>query len=894
MIDPLEPRRLFSSFAFKVVDAGTDVGLGAGVNNAGQVAFVDNHGVYIASSTGAKTTVSRPNSGNQVSPHVTLNDGGDVVWQQQNGVRTAIETYDHGTVEESNSLPEPMEQAQIVTVASLGPWPTLNNVGDVAYPAARGTWYYQEVEDPLSGEVIPVLTPISTAQDLSLKASGASTPTDLTIPPPNQVQFPELADDGRVVINLGTTATAAGIRPILIWDKTFTTPELVAGASRGFTVLGTHPAISPDGRVAIFAGTLGVPATLNTFQAGLKYADGTKLAVPTATAGDGVFASVQVDGVTDAAGTAVPRVVVPLAGTTGTVALKSFDLNGGLAVNRLGAGRPGATVVYTATNAAGKAGVFVSHLTLAAAAGKAWTVSTPASISTDAPSAVALAGDSVAGVSGALQSFVVGDAVNDSDEVAFAATTKTGQRAVVTAIPLPLSITDAKVVPDAAPDLHLKAVFGTEELDVPLVLPNLGTTGTATVKLSVSTSSTGSPAVALPAVDQVTYGGKPHAGAAVSLTGATYPLNVTARVKLPSTLTAGTSYYLVATVTGSTAGETLSATSAKPYEYLGSVGGGTPASIFTGTQPWYFRFMRDLLNPAGIVWPGGYSAVKTDGSAATFMKIVEGDRLDPYLDSAEIPTIGIGVNLNALTSALAAQLAKAVRSFFANPPASVTDDWGPASTASKGVHGTTTITAAKRSVYLAINAAYRYDPSKAPIPLSKASDAQVVAMLKAWAAGSPPVGVVTTGGTTSTVTLGRHDKALSNADDLSLFNAAFAVRASADASVPGVQSAAQLGTAAWARINNKLTGNAYTRQAVAVMSFFYNVGSFTKPTDPWPGLQAALKSTSGPNGGPDYLAAVFQLANSTRTTQVGFNRTEAEIEDLLSGSTSLVGEWVTT
>lgn len=403
---------------------------------------------------------------------------------------------------------------------------------------------------------------------------------------------------------------------------------------------------------------------------------------------------------------------------------------------------------------------------------------------------------------------------------------------------LKASVDADHVVPTAAADLNLNHVFGGEQVTMPVTLGNLGpcdAAESATIQLSLSETKQ---------FDQSRVLTPPQSISVNIHANGTQVVPVTVTVPT-SGLTAGKQYYLVAKVVssqketdalGGPADANNVAATDRTFEFVGTPKGNP--TVFSGGL--YYAFLRDLANQS---WAINHQGRDFDqGSAQDFIVAFETSGKNypyPYKDGKGIPTIGIGINLMAMSAKVQSDLVIAVRRFFA----------------------------AQAKLKTPIGKKY------AAIKLG--TDGQIVAMLQKWAKGQPPSGVSADGKTK--ITLAVTDPAIDAAGVEQTFQDAYAEHAAT--------ARKDLGAVAWSNVAQS------PRAAIAVVDFIYNVGSFLGEKDkkgnyiktPWTGFRSALQITTG----PDYVLAAFQLADAYRTTDpknTGLRwRTEAEIQNLLFG-----------
>lgn len=247
---------------------------------------------------------------------------------------------------------------------------------------------------------------------------------------------------------------------------------------------------------------------------------------------------------------------------------------------------------------------------------------------------------------------VIGQGVNSSGETdAFLLTLKqpgSGNQTGWTA-----QVLGDRVVPSQATDLNLYQLFGGEAVNVPVTVSNQGTssaTGNVQVELYLSTTMGSPPGNPIATMTQ------PVQDLASTDNPVEFDFN---GVSIPTNLTTGAAYYLVAKVsvpnaqgTGGPA-QTYVAASPQTFEYLRTP---TYTQLFTGPSPTYFNFIRDTLNAADRNSPWAVQQqdpnVTNLNDGMAFIAAFEGDKRYPYLDSNKIPTIGVGINLTTIDKPL--------------------------------------------------------------------------------------------------------------------------------------------------------------------------------------------------------------------------------------------------
>ena len=238
-------------------------------------------------------------------------------------------------------------------------------------------------------------------------------------------------------------------------------------------------------------------------------------------------------------------------------------------------------------------------------------------------------------------------------------------------VDLSVSIDNAKITPTQATDLHLNQFYGGESLRIPVKIDNLGSilaNGQVTLQLALSTTPDMKGIVGTP-VSQ-------NQSIAIAPSGSN-TFNVDFNLGSTSKLTVGAKYYFVIKLTSKTIVENDAvngvdtnniAASATTYQYLGKP---VDPAVFTSGE--YFNIVRDTLK---AVNPFAYKGLaQPPATGKEFTAIFESPggyndptTLGPYLDSVNIPTIGIGINLTAIdsptNSSIKGALATAVRTYY--------------------------------------------------------------------------------------------------------------------------------------------------------------------------------------------------------------------------------------
>lgn len=237
-----------------------------------------------------------------------------------------------------------------------------------------------------------------------------------------------------------------------------------------------------------------------------------------------------------------------------------------------------------------------------------------------------------------------------------AAAAEPAAKATSAKIDLDVTVRSGEVTPTLAKDLNLLHFYGGEKLTVPTTIKNYGpdaAKGNLTVTVYLSTTNKlnnksielGSKTVS------VNLGNNATTVVAVDTT-------------VPSSLVAGQQYFVVAKITTPLKQSTINdeRASDRKFEFVG-----TPTHNPAAFQPdangkvLYFDFVRDTLN-------NRLAAVDRDitvriNDPKSFIGSFEGDALYPYLKNGN-PTIGMGLNLNALDLDTEHLVASAVRSYY--------------------------------------------------------------------------------------------------------------------------------------------------------------------------------------------------------------------------------------
>jgi hypothetical protein len=220
---------------------------------------------------------------------------------------------------------------------------------------------------------------------------------------------------------------------------------------------------------------------------------------------------------------------------------------------------------------------------------------------------------------------------------------------------LDVSIKSGAVAPTQAPDLNLLHVFGGEKLTIPTVVKNYGpgsAVGSVTVTVYLSTTRDLSASSVRLGAKTVNVNLINNATQAVSLD-----------VTVPTTLTAGNKYYIIAKITTPIAQSTINdvRTSDRQFEFVGTPTHTAPFRPDAQGHILYFDLIRKTLN-GDLVIQDRDPAVRFNDPKA-FIAHWEGDKLYPYMDG-NAPTIGTDVKLDNLAPNTARILATAVRNYY--------------------------------------------------------------------------------------------------------------------------------------------------------------------------------------------------------------------------------------
>ncbi|HEY3268262.1 MAG TPA: GH25 family lysozyme [Armatimonadota bacterium] len=348
----------------------TGIGSGVSINDSGAVAFsattTAGNNIYVADlpPIGHPATVRNINSAFANSGRVF----GNAVQINNTGWVIARDRYSGPYYLERLWNATPGQENTFTTLArggSLFPNPDFDSVVD--YPSVNN----------INQDVFYALTGGSTNTAL---ATGVTPSFSTLIFPGLQTLRPMLADDGTVVLRAGNTSTSR----IAIYSYSLDSPVSIGGPEQ-FAALGRSPGISDDGHLIAFYGDLNATGAQQL---------GT-------TAGPGIFVySRSTDG--------NKLVRVATASSTGPVG--SFSADDRVAVNSNGA------VVYMAFDPSGKKCLFVSHVN--SRTDPPWVYD---------PFPILHQGDSLAGLSGTVQSIDINDPINEKGLIALWVSTGSGQ-----------------------------------------------------------------------------------------------------------------------------------------------------------------------------------------------------------------------------------------------------------------------------------------------------------------------------------------------------------------------------------------------------------------------------------------------------------------------------------
>lgn len=408
------------------------------------------------------------------------------------------------------------------------------------------------------------------------------------------------------------------------------------------------------------------------------------------------------------------------------------------------------------------------------------------------------------------------------------------------AVDLTASVNGGAITPTAATDLNLSFFFGTETVQIPVTIQNLGpntASGAVTLKLVLSTTPDGEGSPIALASKPVTLKNLASGGQQV----------VTVQETIPSTAKAGTSYYVVATValpanstmTDTNPNNNTGATSTT-FEFVGTPSKTGAASYFwTGKNVpkgylSLFEFIRNTLY--GTRAPAvTNSVVAANPPASQAQNMTEEfifqnenagkDYLYPYTTSGDSnPTLGIGINLNSVSAASSVGSALA---------------------------------ADVKAYYQASNPAY-YRAHAASFANAQA----VLNFLK------------------SSAVLNRGTPVISQSDEWSLF------RLKLQPFETQVQDAFEADGGTW----DDLTA----RQQAAAVDPTYNTGStFSHMVQDLASYTQDLTNNAQDLENNDLVRAAFDLVNAKRTTQAGNpgvnTRTEADLQMLVYSEPTVLG-----
>jgi hypothetical protein len=215
-------------------------------------------------------------------------------------------------------------------------------------------------------------------------------------------------------------------------------------------------------------------------------------------------------------------------------------------------------------------------------------------------------------------------------------------------------IDGANVVPRQATDLHLRQVYGTEQVLLPVSLTNTGQLpAQGAVSLEVSLANDQGQVIA-------SVSDQPYLSIDLA-PGKSLALPLAATVPSLSRLPAGSPCYFVVEVTYTPFGGSpvkAVASTAMPFEYLG-----TPQHPTAFQRGDYFAFIRDTLTDdtkAARQQSAGINVADGPSFTAAFEERIT----YPYLNNQDAPTLGFGMNLNVVSGTVRQHLADDVRAYF--------------------------------------------------------------------------------------------------------------------------------------------------------------------------------------------------------------------------------------
>jgi hypothetical protein len=407
-VEGLEERLCLSTLNYTVMaqsgqavyaaSGGTSVGtLGVGslasINSSGNVAFlgVANGFNGAIESNGAQLTDVGFTNRSLSFPQI--DDNGDVIAQDQAFAGATLNTYiriwqanGNSTIYASGAFNGSTGGGDLLTIPSISPDGT-----QVAY------------QDKTSSSLFLYIN----GQPAHAFPAGAAGLREM------------IANNGAVVVQDGNTTNS----PIMLFQLG-NTPVTIA-SSANFSALGNSPGISSDGQVVGFYGVL--------TSAGAAAINAAQPTFAPVQAGPGIFASVS----TASHGRVIVQVAVAEVGSTDIGAVSQFDVNSKVGANAIHSAVPGGPlsflVGFTGTDAAtGNDAVYCNRVDVFGTAGD------PKALRANVNTPIAEVGDTITGISGAIQSVSLYDPVNNNGQVAFLAN-YSGGSAVVVAQPTPIS-----------------------------------------------------------------------------------------------------------------------------------------------------------------------------------------------------------------------------------------------------------------------------------------------------------------------------------------------------------------------------------------------------------------------------------------------------------------------
>jgi hypothetical protein len=211
------------------------------------------------------------------------------------------------------------------------------------------------------------------------------------------------------------------------------------------------------------------------------------------------------------------------------------------------------------------------------------------------------------------------------------------------------------IVPTQAKDLNLLHFFGGEKLTVPTVVKNYGpstASGSVTVSIYLNTTNNvkGTPVYLGAKTVNVILADNQTQAVEVDTT-------------IPTNLSVGTKYFIVAQVTTPLKQSTINdvrATS-RQFEFIGTPNNKAPFEPDANGQILYFNFVRNTLN-------GNFAIQRQDASVRTndamsFIGYFQNNYKTPTMVGG-VPTLSVGINLNNLSSNMTHLMATYVRGYY--------------------------------------------------------------------------------------------------------------------------------------------------------------------------------------------------------------------------------------